>query len=100
VKSEDAIPDEESEAGLEGRAGGREFRRKSEHGDEGKAGGFDSRRELGIGFDSKTGRLTAGASWRLARRSSRKVQMADEELEVGPKVKLEEAVFGASRKLI
>jgi len=26
--------------------------------------------------------------------------MADEELEVGPKVKLEEAVFGASRKLI
>jgi len=26
--------------------------------------------------------------------------MADEELEVGPKVKLEDAVFGASRKLI
>jgi len=26
--------------------------------------------------------------------------MSDEELEVGPKVKLEEAVFGASRKLI
>jgi len=26
--------------------------------------------------------------------------MADEELEVGPKVKLEEAVFGASWKLI
>jgi len=34
----------------------------------------------------------------------RKVQpedsMSDEELEVGPKAKLEEAVFGASRKLI
>jgi len=26
--------------------------------------------------------------------------MADEELEVGPKVKLEDAAFGASRKLI
>jgi len=26
--------------------------------------------------------------------------MSDEEMEVGPKVKLEEAVFGASRKLI
>jgi hypothetical protein len=26
--------------------------------------------------------------------------MSDEELEVGPTVKLEEAVFGASRKLI
>jgi len=44
--------------------------------------------------------LTAGASWRLIGRCSRKIQMADEELEVGPKVKLEEAVFGASRKLI
>jgi hypothetical protein len=100
VKSEDAIPDEESEAGLEGRAGGREFRRESEHGDEGEAGGFDGRCKPEIGFESKTGRLTSGASWRLAGRCSRKIQMADEELEVGPKVKLEEAVSGASWKLI
>jgi len=63
VKSEDAISDEESEVGLEGRAGGCEFRRESEAGFEGKAGGRESRRKLAVGSEGKTGRSMAGVSW-------------------------------------
>jgi len=66
------------------------------------------RRSWRVRWPAQAGDRVRKQDWKVDGRRKlavdRKVQpedsMSDEELEVGPKVKLEEAVFGASRKLI
>jgi len=82
---------------------------------EGRAGGRDTRRKSRVGSKVKPEDAIADASWWSVRRQdwtmerrrkpevdrtvSSKIIRSDEELEVGSKAKLEDAAVGASRRL-